>query len=155
MAQASGFTALAAGALKPSGVGPLEASATNLTDQTDSELEYRNALMKIKSALDARERRAYNPTLLAISQGLLAPTATGSFGEGVGQAAGNVLKVQQQQEKEAIENAQIRLQIAQAERQQELKNKALGIAFGTTKPTQVGAEGQPKTISIEIGRAHV
>ena len=60
----------------------------------------------------------------------------------------NVLKVQQQQEKEAIENAQIRLQIAQAERQQELKNKALGIAFGTTKPTQVGAEGQPKTISI-------
>ena len=150
--QATGLATIAAGALKPSGVGPLEESASNLTDQTDSELEYKNALLKIKSALDARQNRGYNPTLLAISQGLLAPSATGSFGEGVGQAAGNVLKVQQQEEKENLENAQIRLQLAQAERQQELKNKALGIAFGTGKPAgaQAGAqaEGQPKTITI-------
>jgi hypothetical protein len=138
----SALTALAAGSLKPAGVGPLEGASTNLTDQTDSELEYKNALAKIKSALDARQNRAYDPTLLAISQGLLAPSATGSFGEGLGQAAGNVLKVQQQQEKENLDNSQIRLQLAQAERQQDLKNKALGIAFGTGKPTTTGAPTQ-------------
>jgi hypothetical protein len=142
MTQASGLATIASGALKASGVGPLEESAANLTDQTDSELEYKNALAKIKSALDARQNRAYNPTLLAISQGMLAPSATGSFGEGVGQAAGNVLKVQQQEEKENLDNAQIRLQLAQAERQQDLKNKALGIAFGTGKPAQAGAPAQ-------------
>ena len=152
MGQASGLATIASGALKASGVGPLEESGTNLTDQTDSELDYKNALLKIKSALDAREKRGYSPTLLAISQGMLAPSATGSFGEGVGQAAGNVLKVQQQEEKENLDNAQIRLQLAQAERQQDLKNKALGIAFGTGKPTQAGAQagaqGQQKTITV-------
>ena len=143
MTQASGLATITAGALKPSGVGPLEVSGTNLTDETDSELEYKNALLKIKSALDARQNRAYNPTLLAISQGLLAPSATGSFGEGVGQAAGNVLKVQQQEEKENLENAQIRLQLAQAERQQELKNKALAIAFGTGNPISIAGQQYP------------
>ena len=154
--QASGLATIATGALKPSGVGPLEESNINVTDQTDTELEYKNALAKIKSALDARQNRSYNPTLLAISQGLLAPSATGSFGEGVGQAAGNVLKVQQQEEKENLDNAQIRLQLAQAERQQDLKNKALGIAFGSPKPTTAGAPaqagtqegGQQKTITV-------
>ena len=119
--------------------------------------EYKSALSKIKAALDARENRAFDPTLLAMAQGFLSPTKTGSFGESLGQAAGAVLPVMQAEEKSAMENAQLRLQIAQAERAQANKLKALGLAgaapAAAKAPTQGAAptQGGQATGTISVG----
>lgn len=105
-----------------------------------AETNYQDALDRIKMALDAREKKAFDPVLLAMAQGFLAPTKTGSFGESLGQAAGAVLPVQQQQEKEAMENAQFRLQLAQAEREQ-ANLTAAQRAFGQAAGLGGGAGG--------------
>lgn len=125
------------------------------TDDTASD-EYKLALEKIKSALDAREKRAFDPQLLAMAQGFLSPTKTGSFGESIGQAAGAVLPVMQQQEKEAMENAQLRLQLAQAEKEQanlSAAQKAFGQFAGQGAPSAGGEGGeggqQMQTVSLQ------
>lgn len=105
---------------------------------------YKAALQKMKAALDVRENRMFDPQLLAMAQGFLAPTKTGSFGESVGQAAGNLIPVMQAEEKAGMENAQLRLQIAQAERAQANKLKALGMGFG-------GAGGAPTAGAAPTG----
>ena len=100
--------------------------------------EYQMALQQIKDALNARTSKPFNPTLLAMAQGFLTPTATGSFGESLGQVAKNVLSSQDQQQKEAMDVAQMRLQIAQAEREQKRKAKGMQFLEDRAKPT--GAE---------------
>lgn len=73
------------------------------------------AYENLTSALSSRTEGDRNrELLLAISQGMLTPGPTGSFGESVGQAAGNVLKVQRSQESDALENAKMRLEMAKA-----------------------------------------
>ena len=117
-------TSALSGALKPIPEAEDTASA-----------DYKAALDKIKAALDAREKRAFDPQLMAMAQGFLAPTKTGSFGESLGQAAGAVIPVQQQMEKEAMDNAQLRLQLAQAEKEQSnltAAQKAFGQFAGRT-----------------------
>lgn len=122
-------TSALGGALKP--VPSVDNSA---------ETNYQDALDRIKMALDAREKKAFDPVLLAMAQGFLAPTKTGGFGESLGQAAGAVLPVQQQREKEAMENAQFRLQLAQAEREQ-ANLSAAQRAFGAYAGLGGGAGG--------------
>ena len=56
---------------------------------------YKSALQKMKAALDMRENRMFDPQLLAMAQGFLSPTKTGSFGESLGQAAVIVIPVMQ------------------------------------------------------------
>jgi hypothetical protein len=94
--------------------------------ESDSEYgqKYKDALSRLTASLDARENLNYNPTLLAISQGLLSPTATGSFGESLGNVAGSVLKSQESESKRGIENAQMRMQLAQAGMEQEQAQQA-------------------------------
>ena len=103
--------------------------------------EYNDALQQIKDALNARTQKNYDPTLLAIAQGFLAPTATGSFGESLGQVAKGVGAVQEQQQKEFMDTAQMRLQIAQAEREQ--KDLARARQTFQDKYTSYGADGKP------------
>lgn len=87
--------------------------------------EYNLALQQMKDALNARTNKAYDPMLLAMAQGFLAPTATGSFGESLGQVAKSVGAAQEQQQKEFFDTAQLRLQLAQAEREQARKQKGM------------------------------
>jgi len=94
---------------------PLQAASLKPGMESD---EYNDALQQIKEALNARTSKPFDPTLMAIAQGFLTPTATGSFGEGLGQVAKNVMASQEQQQKEGMDVAQMRLQIAQAEREQ-------------------------------------
>lgn len=122
---------------------PLTAALKPLvSEDEDADVKYQAALERIEAALSAREQGGgFNPTLLAMAQGFLAPTKTGSFGESLGQAAGAVLPVQQQQQKEAMENAQMRLQLAQAQREQaQLSNaqKAFQSRIGGGKPSATG-----------------
>lgn len=145
---------LTAATLKPSG---------NLLLNSEDD-NYQSAIERIKSALDARENRPFDPHLLAIAQGLLSPTKTGSFGESLGQAAGNVLPVMQSEEKQNLDTAQMRLQLAQAEREQAnltaaqraFQQKA-GLPVTGARPGAPGAPGAPaqggapemKTVSLQ------
>ena len=114
--------------------------------ESDSEYgqKYKDALNRLTASLDAREGLNYNPTLLAISQGLLSPTATGSFGESLGNVAGSVLKSQDVESKRGIENAQMRMQLAQAGMEQEQAQKAR---------TQFGSMIKPPTGTPSTGGA--
>ena len=148
--------------LAPTPVDLTQLSGLNLSDTTDATLEYKTALDRIKKALDARENKAYDPHLLAVAQGLLTPGKTGSFFEGVAQAAGNVREVQGQLQKEEIDNAQMRLQLAKAEREQDQMERAQRAALGYTgvgAPAPAGAKspaGAPssgggfKPVSLEF-----
>lgn len=134
---------LAAKPLQPTPVDLTQPSGLNLSDTTDSALEYKTALDRIKKALDARENKAYDPHLLAVAQGLLTPGRTGSFFEGVAQAAGNVRDVQGQQQKEEIDNAQMRLQLAKAEREQDMLERAQREALSYTSAGAPAGAGAP------------
>lgn len=140
---------------------------TSLSDEpSTADTTYQVAMQNILNALDAREGRNKQDIYLALAQGMLTPGKTGSFGESLGQAAGNVRGVQSQQDKEALENAQMRLQIAQAGREQEQLSKAqkafqqkagLGAPAAAGVPAAGGAGGaQPaggtpemKTVSLQ------
>jgi hypothetical protein len=93
-------------------------TAFGLGERSEADETYDSAMQRIQELLAKREQKSYNPNLLAIAQGLLAPSVTGSFGEGLSAAAGNVLKSQEQEQKQGMENAQMRLQIAQAQKEQ-------------------------------------
>jgi hypothetical protein len=73
---------------------------------------YNMALQQLMSTLESRQNRGYNPNLLAIAEGMLTPTATGSFGEGIGQAAKAVRGVQEQEARREQDNAMMRFQLA-------------------------------------------
>lgn len=105
----------------------------------EADEKYRNALDYITQALLAREGNNQQQQLLAISQGLLTPGPTGSFGESVGHAAGNVLKVQKEQEAAGLENAKMRLQLAQAEREMAQRTQAAGAFRGLVGGQRPGA----------------
>lgn len=121
------MTGLPSSSLKP--VGGLDSYLDSGAVSSDSSDEkYRSALEKITSALEAREGNNTQQLLLAISQGMLTPGPTGHFGESLGNAAGAASKVMQTQEAAGLENAKMRLQLAQAEREQGNKTKALNFA---------------------------
>jgi hypothetical protein len=69
----------------------------------------------LEEALKARENPLFDPVLLAIAQGFLAPTKTGSFGESLGNVATMVGPAQASEDKRAIEMAQIRRELAAQE----------------------------------------
>ena len=131
--------------------GPLSAipasSLKPITGDDPADEKYRSALEKITSALEAREANNTQQILLGIAQGMLTPGPTGSFGESVGQAAGNVNKLMQTQEAAGLENAKMRLQLAQAEREMAARNKAAaafqGIVSGQRPAAAAGAPGAP------------
>jgi hypothetical protein len=118
-----------------------------LGERSTADESYDAAMQRIEMLLAQRENKQYNPTLLAIAQGFLAPSATGSFGEGAGAAAGNVLKIQEQEQKQGMENAQMRLQLAQAQKEQDLKTRkqqfGQQLLGGFTSPGVPGAQAAP------------
>jgi hypothetical protein len=134
-------SALPASSLKPMVGGLAEADE-----------KYKAALERITSALDAREQRSYDPMLMSIAQGFFAPSATGSFGESLGNVAGNINKTQQQLQGEAMESAKMRLQLAQSEREQAGKSQAASafrsIAGGQPQAGVPGVPGAPATPGV-------
>ena len=113
-----------------------------LGERSTEDESYDAAMQRIEALLAQRESKPYNPTLLAIAQGMLAPSATGSFGEGLGAAAGNVLRSQEQEQKQGMENAQMRLQLAQAQKEQVQKQNAMKFLSGDQPSGQAGQAGQ-------------
>lgn len=102
-------------ALKPLGA---------LADDTSSD-EYKLALADLRKSIEARRSGSgLDPAMLALAQGFFAPTKSGSTGESVSNAIGQYVPAFQAKEKQQTEDAMLRLQIAQAERQQALKTQA-------------------------------
>ena len=75
-------------------------------------LNYQQAQQRLQTALEARRNRVFDPEMLALAQGFLAPTQTGGFGESLGLAAKNLREAQAQQEKEERDIAKSQLELA-------------------------------------------
>lgn len=110
----------------------------NVSAGDDADQKYQQALNELMQRLDTRKNRLFEPTLLAMAQGFLTPTGSGSFGEALGNVAQRVGTVQQQQQKEDIDLAQMRLQVAQGAREQAARLKGQeafrGILGGGQRP---------------------
>ena len=78
---------------------------------------YKDAQDNLRQALESRQNQLFDPTLLALSQALGAPTKTGSFGEVLGNVAGAVGTSQEAEQKRAREIANMKFDLARNEKQ--------------------------------------
>ena len=115
------------GALSALKVKPMYGEAIEEDDDVDE------AMRRVMDAYTARQQRNYDPSLMAIGQGLLA--SRGNFGEAVGMAAKNYEEMQSKLRQEEIDTSAANLQLAQSRRDQALmrqKSKATAGLFGGT-----------------------
>jgi hypothetical protein len=77
--------------------------------------EIKGTYAKLRESLEARQNPLFDPVLLAMAQGFLAPTKTGSFGEALGNVAAQVGPAQEAQDKRAQEVANMKMELAQRE----------------------------------------
>lgn len=73
---------------------------------------YQEALATLTSSLDVRKNRFFDPVLLAMAEGFLSPTQTGSFGESLGKVASKVGPAEAAAAKEEQEIAKQKLAVA-------------------------------------------
>ena len=112
---------------------------------SDAMQEYLDAQKNARDKYEERNNRLFDPTMLAMAQGFLAPTKTGSFGESLGNVAAAVGPAQSAEEKRTMEMAKMRLEMAQqgvqtdiqtkqAQMRQNLINEDLGADSPYAKP---------------------
>jgi len=122
---------------------PVDLSGTSPEDE-EYKADFKKSQADLKAALAARENQLFDPVLLALSQGFAAPTKSGGFGESLSNAAGLANTAAQGQQKGLMENAQMRMQLAQMSLEQNRKNKALNMVGDLfPKPAGAPAEGIP------------
>jgi len=80
---------------------------------SDAYTKYEDAQKRLDDILSQRENRLFDPVMLAMSQGFLAPTKTGSFGESLGNVAAAVGPAQAAEDKRMMDMAKMRLDVAQ------------------------------------------
>lgn len=87
----------------------------NLTSALGTEAlqKYLDAQKYANEVLEERNNRLFDPTMLAMAQGFLAPTKTGGFGESIGNVAAAVGPAQAAEEKRTMDMAKMRLEMAQ------------------------------------------
>ena len=102
-----------------------EKSAPNLSFAigSDAMQEYIDAQKNAREKYEERNNRLFDPTMLALAQGFLAPTKTGGFGESLGNVAAAVGPAQSAEEKRIMEMAKMRLEMAQQGVQTEIQTK--------------------------------
>lgn len=74
--------------------------------------EYQEALQTMLDSLDARKNQMFDPQMLALAEGFLKPTRTGSFGESLGYAVSGARQAGEVEAKRARELAEARLGLA-------------------------------------------
>ena len=111
--------------------------------------EIKGSYAKLREALDSRQGRLFDPTLLAISQALGSPTKTGSFGEVLGNVAGAIIPVQQAEEKRSQEIATMKMELAQRELAQ--RQSARGDAMFREMLPRIAGQPQAPGASAEPG----
>jgi len=80
---------------------------------SDAYSNYTDAQKRLDDILSQRENRLFDPVMLAMTQGILSPTKTGSFGEAIGNTAGLVGQAQATENKNNLDFAKMRLDVAQ------------------------------------------
>lgn len=90
---------------------------------SDAMQEYLDAQKNARDKFEERQNRLFDPTMLAMAQGFLAPTKTGGFGESLGNVAASVGPAQAAEEKRIMEMAKMRLEMAQQGVQTEIQTK--------------------------------
>jgi hypothetical protein len=107
--------------------------------------KYQEALDRVTQSLDARKNRLFDPTLLAMAEGFLAPTRTGGFGESLGLAAGKIRGAEEAKFKEEQELAKAQLGVAQQGMQLEQQRARQRFLTGMMEPGAApsGAPPQP------------
>jgi len=116
---------------------PVDLSGDSPEDE-EFKLDFKKSQADLKAALAARENQLFDPVLLALSQGFAAPTKSGGFGESLSTAAGLANTAAQGQQKGLMENAQMRMQLAQMGLEQGNKERAMSMA-GNLFPKPAGA----------------
>lgn len=114
----------------------------------ESQRKYQEALDRVTQSLDARKNRLFDPTLLAMAEGFLAPTRSGSFGESLGIAAGKLRGAEEAEFKREQELAQAQLGLAQQgmqlERQKQMSQAyAQALSPGLNAPSAAPSGGAP------------
>jgi hypothetical protein len=110
-------------------------------------LAYQEALSRLTQTLDARKNQTFDPVMMAMAAGFLGPTTTGSFGEALGRAAGQVSKAQEAQYGQDIEAAKAQMELAQSGLQLQRQR---GLDQATRQWLQ-GRGGQPTTTLMQPG----
>lgn len=152
----SGYSPVLAQMLKvdPNKIGSISLSALGRQALGADTEEYKKARAEVDAAretmrlaLENRKGRI-DPAMLALAQGFLAPTRTGSFGESLGAAAGAYGKAQEGEENRQAQLAKMRYELANARLNEESEAAKLGLSVAgklTPKMTayqqQVQAEG--------------
>jgi hypothetical protein len=104
---------------------------------TQARQSYLDTQQKLLEALESRNQ-LFDPTLLALAQGLLSPTKSGTFGEGLANAAAAVAPAAEAERKRNIEMAQIRAELAAGQYGAAQKSQAIRELSGGMQPS-----GQP------------
>jgi len=100
---------------------PLNLSTVIGSDAMQKYLDaQKNALEKFE---ERNNNRLFDPVYLAMAQGFLAPTKTGSFGESLGNVAAQVGPAQSAEDKRIMEMAKMRLDMAQQGLSTEIQTK--------------------------------
>tara|TARA_R110000868_G_scaffold90895_3_gene251925 strand:- start:11418 stop:13190 length:1773 start_codon:yes stop_codon:yes gene_type:complete len=81
-------------------------------DIVEANRRYQEALDTLTQSLDTRKNRYFDPVMLSMAQGFLAPTQTGSFGESLGNVAGKVGPAEAAAMKEQQDIAQQKVGVA-------------------------------------------
>jgi hypothetical protein len=152
----SGYSPILAQMLKvdPNKIGSISLSALGRQAMGSDTEEYKKARAEVDSAretmrlaLENRKGRI-DPAMLALAQGFLAPTKTGSFGESLGAAAGAYGKAQEGEENRQAQLAKMRYELANARLNEEGEAAKLGLSVAgkltpklTAYQQQVQAEG--------------
>jgi len=102
----------------------------------------------MKDALADRKGRI-DPSMLALAQGFLAPTKTGSFGESLGTAAGSYSKAQEAEADRNARLAQMRYELANAALKDETEAAKLGLnVVSKLTPKQTAYQQQVRSEGI-------
>lgn len=109
---------------------------------TEARQTYIDAQKKMLEALESRNQ-PFDPVLLAMAQGFLGPTKSGSFGESISNVAAAVGPAAEAERKRNIEMAQIRAELAASRYGAEQKGEALK---SFTSAMQPGKPGETVTV---------
>ena len=103
----------------------------------------------MKAALQDRKGRV-DPSMLALAQGFLSPTRTGSFGESLGTAVGAYGKAQEAEADRAAQLARMRYELANSALSEEKEAAKLGLSIaGKLSPKMTAYQQQVKSEGID------
>lgn len=111
---------------------------------------------ELEAALNRRQDQLFDPVMLAMAQGFLAPTKTGKFGESLGNVAAAVAPAQQAEEKRRLENIAMRRDLAasklgaqQASRDEQMLRGLLKPPTATPTATPAAEGTTPPAAPVE------